>query len=120
MTMSPATPEPPARRGVQVPGWVLAVVAGLVVVGGGFAIGWAASDHHRGDRFRRFSDHGGRHPVAVVLFVALVVALIVLVVRHFSTRPRSAGTAEDVLADRFARGEIDEAEYARRRSVLRS
>ena len=33
--------------------------------------------------------------------------------------PAPPGTAEDLLADRFARGEIDEDEYTRRREVLR-
>jgi putative membrane protein len=35
-------------------------------------------------------------------------------------RPASYRSAEQVLAERFARGEIDEDEYARRRESLKS
>ncbi len=60
-----------------------------------------------------------------LLLVGLVVGLVLLVVR--STSGRGAGqvpgapasTAEHLLDERFARGEIDEEEYLRRRSVLR-
>ena len=66
----------------------------------------------------------------LLFLVALVVAVVVLLVR--STRPgggavlgsgRAAAAgpsaAEHVLEERFARGEIEEEEYLRRRSVLR-
>ena len=59
-----------------------------------------------------------------VLFAALVVAVVWLVMRS-GPAPASAASppprrsAEDVLADRFARGEIDEAEFRRRRDALR-
>jgi len=62
----------------------------------------------------------------MVVFWGLVIALVVAVVR--STRSdrvhgdRSTSTpvqrADEVLAERFARGEIDEDEYTHRRAVL--
>lgn len=64
----------------------------------------------------------------LLFLVALVVAVVVLLVR--STRPGGSGAgtgaaptgpsgAEALLEERFARGEIEEEEYLRRRSVLR-
>jgi putative membrane protein len=54
--------------------------------------------------------------VLMLLFLTLLVGAIVLAVR--ATR-RPLGGAEDVLAERFARGEIDAGEYERRRALLR-
>ena len=63
--------------------------------------------------------------VLVVLF-ALVITAIILTVRYLSEggghrgpgSPQQAWGAEDVLGERFARGEIDEDEYRRRMSAL--
>ncbi|MFE4870439.1 SHOCT domain-containing protein [Streptomyces sp. NPDC056682] len=70
----------------------------------------------------------------MVLFWALVIAGIVALVRYLSgahhdrqsARPLSSDEqgwgsrrAEDLLAERFARGEIEEAEYKRRLALLR-
>ncbi|MET8564481.1 hypothetical protein ABZV75_29355 [Streptomyces flaveolus] len=72
--------------------------------------------------------------VFMVLFWALVIAAIVALVRYFSGAHHgrqsgwSASTgepgggsrrAEDLLAERFARGEIEEDEYKRRLALLR-
>jgi putative membrane protein len=59
--------------------------------------------------------------VVVVLLVLLVIAVTVLLVRHFGDSGRGAGRrgAEDLLDERFARGEIDEDEYRKRRDALR-
>ncbi|MEU9794393.1 hypothetical protein AB0E27_27875 [Streptomyces sparsogenes] len=72
--------------------------------------------------------------VFMVLFWALVIFGIVALVRYFSGSPHdrpsgrhpSSGEpgwgsrrAEDLLAERFARGEIDEDEYKRRLALLR-
>ncbi|GAA1274547.1 hypothetical protein GCM10009646_71790 [Streptomyces aureus] len=72
--------------------------------------------------------------VFMVLFWALVIFGIVALVRYFSgahhdhrfERSPSSGEpgwgtrrAEDLLAERFARGEIDEDEYKRRLALLR-
>jgi putative membrane protein len=57
-----------------------------------------------------------------LLFLASIGFLVYLLVRHdtdsgTSTRRRS--TTEDLLAERLARGEIDEDEYRCRRDALR-
>ncbi len=57
----------------------------------------------------------------MVMMMLAVVAVTVLIVRHFIdggwARIRNA---HDVPTDRFARGEIDEEEYRNRRDALRS
>jgi putative membrane protein len=65
--------------------------------------------------------------VGMVAFWALVITAVVLAIRYLtSTRGSAAGSpgpgqtrAEDVLAERFARGEIDEDDYRQRLSALR-
>jgi putative membrane protein len=65
--------------------------------------------------------------VVMVLFWALVITAVVLAVRYLAGSPtaasrrRGAGPprGEDLLADRFARGEIDDEEYRRRLTLLR-
>ena len=60
--------------------------------------------------------------VGWLLFLAFIGFLAYLLVRHISeTRAAQPGrsSAEDVLAERLARGEIDEDEYRRRRDALR-
>ncbi len=129
-TPPPAAPAPPPRRGgFYLPPWVLAVVGGLALLVIGFVVGRAVDrrNHHDGPFFR---DHigNGRHPLAfilVLIVLALIVTGIVLLVRHYSkprdatAAPTTGTTAEQVLADRFARGEIDDAEFVIRRNVLR-
>jgi putative membrane protein len=51
-------------------------------------------------------------------FWALVIWAFVSVARNSGTDRRAS--AEDALADRFARGEIGENEYRRRREVIRT
>jgi putative membrane protein len=64
--------------------------------------------------------------IAMVVFWAIVITAIVLGVRYVATatsqrdRPTpDTNRAEDVLAERFARGEIDEDEFRRRMTALR-
>jgi putative membrane protein len=69
-------------------------------------------------------DHMGRGwwwvmGVGWLVFLALVVVLSVVLVVHFTQQGRTRRSAEDVLAERFARGEIDEDEYRKRRDALR-
>ncbi|MEU4421547.1 SHOCT domain-containing protein [Actinoplanes sp. NPDC024001] len=62
--------------------------------------------------------------VSSLLFWALVIAGIVAMVRYTGRDARRAGpvtygpTPQQMLAERFARGDIDEEEYTRRRHVL--
>jgi putative membrane protein len=63
-----------------------------------------------------------------VLFVALVLALLILAIRWFLRAERGAGVTPSgppagpdplqILRERYARGEIDDEEYERRRKVL--
>lgn len=57
-----------------------------------------------------------------LVFIALVSLVIVLVSRGTAVghEHRRAGSAEDVLAERLARGDIDEEEYRKRREALRA
>ncbi len=71
---------------------------------------------------------GGAHwivgPVMMILFIALIVAVVVLIVRWLGgvgggaagARPKAA---QDILEERFARGEIDKEEFEQRRQALR-
>lgn len=59
------------------------------------------------------------------LFWGLIIAGMVMLVRHLSRSEPVASvgrppTAEQVLAERYARGDIDEDEYMRRMRVLSS
>ena len=53
-----------------------------------------------------------------LIFLVVIVILAVVLVRG-SANGRSRGSADDILAERFARGEIDDDEYRRRRAALR-
>jgi putative membrane protein len=65
--------------------------------------------------------------ISTLLFWALVIGGVVVLVRYLA-RSEQAGapgpvdrpSAEQVLAERFARGEIDEDEYRRRLETLRA
>ncbi len=66
--------------------------------------------------------------IMMVIFFALIAAVLVALIRPGSWRGNGAGPQTDarsndamrILDERFARGEIDADEYARRRDVLRS
>lgn len=119
-----ADARPAARRGVHVPAWVFVTIGGVLLFGIAFAIGRRSErNHHDG---MRFGEHAGRHPLAFILLiviVALVITGIVLLARHFSggggSGARGTRDAEEVLAQRLARGEIDEADYRSRLDALR-
>ena len=61
--------------------------------------------------------------VGMILFWGLLIAGIVLLVRYLRSdhpgQAPTAATAEQVLAERFARGEINETEYRDRLASLR-
>ena len=70
-----------------------------------------ASEHWR-------EHDGGWFPHFPLLFIGLWAFIIVTATRRWRRPTGHAG--ESALAERFARGEIDEAEYRARREVLRS
>lgn len=59
----------------------------------------------------------------LLILAASAAALLVLAVRHTGTTPPAppppTRSAEQILADRYARGDIDESEYLHRLEVLR-
>lgn len=59
----------------------------------------------------------------MIVFLGALIALAVWVVRslrsHPPQEPEPAGRADALLAERFARGEIDEEEFSRNRDLLR-
>jgi putative membrane protein len=64
-------------------------------------------------------------PLMMIVFLAAIVAVIVLVVRWLGgpghgtgQHPASGRTPLDILKERFARGEIDKEEYEERRRLL--
>jgi len=61
-------------------------------------------------------------PIFMILVLAGVIAAVVILVRGFGGPAygpnRSSHTSIDILKERYARGEIDKAEYEERRKVL--
>ena len=65
-------------------------------------------------------------PILLVLFIGIVVAVVVLLVRWLggsitNTESSTSSLRDplDILKDRFARGEIDKDDYEERRRILR-
>lgn len=56
--------------------------------------------------------------VLMALVLAALVALAVVLVRRAPQAPPPADAARRILDERFARGEIDQEEYERRRDAL--
>ncbi|MER7010257.1 SHOCT domain-containing protein [Saccharopolyspora sp. NPDC000359] len=59
--------------------------------------------------------------VSTVLFWALIIVAIIALVRYLGRSGRgeqSTASAEQILAERYARGEIDDEEYRRRLQAL--
>jgi putative membrane protein len=65
----------------------------------------------------------GAMAVAMVLFWGVVILGVIALIRHLGRANRSVAearpAAEHLLAERFARGDIDEQEYLERLDVLR-
>jgi putative membrane protein len=118
-----------SRRGLQLPVWLVVALGGLLVAGGAF-VAVVVSRHRDRVRFggRFVGGHVG-HPILWLFVIGIVIALIVVaviaLVRHYSIEPGQSAVptapsrAEELLAERFARGEIDEEEFRRRRDALR-
>ena len=54
----------------------------------------------------------------VLVWVVVIGVVVWAVVRITVTTPRRGDTAQDILDERYARGEIDDEEYERRRRSL--
>ncbi len=71
-----------------------------------------------GYRFHDVSAWGWWFMIAgMVIFWGLIIAAIIFLARRPTRSERSS--AEDILADRYARGEIDHDEFERRRALIR-
>jgi putative membrane protein len=57
-------------------------------------------------------------PLFMIVIIAVCLIMMALMMR--SHHHGSTGNALDILRERYARGEIDQAEYEERRRVLRS
>ncbi|MGH2760291.1 MAG: SHOCT domain-containing protein [Actinomycetota bacterium] len=76
----------------------------------------------------RIVEYGRHHemwigPLAALLFLGLLIAGAVIIVRMLINRPQGGSPSRGPLAileERFARGEIDEEEFRTRRDALRS
>lgn len=70
-------------------------------------------------------DHGmsgwgyGLMAAGTVLFWGLVIVGVILLIRYVIREQRRDPTPEQILAERYARGEIDETEYRNRLTTLR-
>ena len=58
--------------------------------------------------------------IGMAVFWGGLVTVVVLVLRHFGSGTHRNRTAEQALAERLARGEIDETEDTRLRDILRA
>jgi len=57
--------------------------------------------------------------IGLVIWVVIIVLLVWVAVRAMGHRTSSGDSADDLLRRRFAAGEIDEEEFAKRSEVLR-
>ncbi len=58
-------------------------------------------------------------PLMMIVFFGLIVAAVIGAVRLFDgNKSTPVNRAQDILAERFASGEIDEAEYKKRKQAL--
>lgn len=58
--------------------------------------------------------------VMMLLFWGGLFAVVVVVLRHFTSGSFRQRNAEQLLAERLARGEIDEPQYTKLRGILHS
>ena len=93
----------------------------------GTSTAYANGKHAAGEWGDGFMGHGWSGmifgPLMMILFIAVIVAIVVLIVRWLSgSRAMGSGAAEktaiDTLEERYARGEIDKDEFLERRRVL--
>ena len=91
----------------------VAIVATALTLPAGIALAWGGPPGGWGSGYWMF-------PGFRFLFVLGCIALVVYLIVHIVRRPAAVrgGAGLDILNERFARGEIDKAEYEERRRVL--
>jgi len=99
------------------------------LVGAGLpAVAWAQQQPGYEDHWHGYGWHGGWMgmifgPLMMIAFIAVVAVVVILLVRWIggsgTLNERRTRQPLDILDERFARGEIDTAEYEERRRVLR-
>jgi putative membrane protein len=57
-------------------------------------------------------------PATMIVFFVLCVAVMAFMMRGMMHHPRHGGGAIDILRERYARGEINQAEFEERRRLL--
>lgn len=57
-------------------------------------------------------------PLSMILWLAVLVALVVALVRWLGGTERPLRSARDILDERYARGEIDRDEYLKRKQDI--
>jgi putative membrane protein len=96
----------------------------LSVIGPAVALGQQSSPYYYGPHMWNGGWSMFLGPLSGLLFLGVLVALVVLLVRGLSggstavTGPSSTKTPLDILRERFARGEIDKDEFEERKRVL--
>jgi putative membrane protein len=105
---------------------IAAVTAALAATASGMALAQYGQGYY-GNHMWGDGWHGWfLGPLMMLLWLALIVGAVVLVVRWLgaggpgAARPGGAGPeAVDILRERFARGEIDKAEFEERLALLK-
>ena len=110
-------------------GAVIALSGGLSAVGPAFAQGTSNYGYHHGPGMMGSGGGFGwfMGPIMMLIFLMAAVAVVVLLIRWLGGadhhRPGKRGDGDTdalaVLEQRFARGEIDEEEFRKRKQILR-
>ncbi len=94
-------------------GLAITLLASISVATPAAAQGFSSFGHMGGSGWSMFFG-----PLWVTLLIALGIALVVGMARWYRSEPNPRGSAERILEERFARGEIDKKEFDERRSAL--
>jgi putative membrane protein len=81
---------------------------------------FAASEVTPKNPVLRSTHHFWVNAIVGLVLLSMVLAGAILLLRRRGPSTSATGQAEALLADRFARGEIDQTEYEQRREVLRA
>ena len=95
------------------------VVAVLLIPAQAWANG-AGQGFHQGGRMMWGGGHMFYGPLMMILVIAVIIAIVVLVVRWMGGGQSTPGgkSPQDILKERYARGEMTTKEFEERRKVL--